>query len=508
MRLIDCLIGCRTAEQTKHVPPISMAPTFTPGRGAMHRQSRAGTGRGLNVLNGLPGQAHLDANHTRRLKHTHSLTNHTQKQARCVLGLQCGSGTSRNRLSVSTAAASDGKSGKPWEEKTARLVLEDGSVWPGIGFGAEGTVVAEVVFNTSLTGYQEILTDPSYKGQFVVFTQPHIGNVGINQGDMESQQCHLKGVIIRHRSEIVSNYRSVSTLDDYLKSEGVIAISGVDTRALTRILRVTGSLVGVLCTDPSVDDKELVEKAKSWSILGKDLLAEVTCDRPYIWKGETEDEWEFMSSNGSGENGAGTKSGTDKLRVVAYDYGVKTNILKRLASHGCEVTVVPADYPADKVIEMDPDGVFFSNGPGDPSAAPYAVENAKKIIGEKPTFGICMGHQIMGQAFGGSIFKLKFGHHGGNHPIKNTVTNQIEISAQNHNYAIDPASLPDSVRVTHINLNDGTCAGMVSEELNAMTIQYHPEASPGPHDADVAFEQFVTMMKLERAQKSKQAAAA
>lgn len=430
----------------------------------------------------------------------------TWKRAQCVLDVNS-SRRSQSRRSVSTAATSDGQGGKPWEEKKARLVLEDGSVWPGVSFGAEGTVVAEVVFNTSLTGYQEILTDPSYKGQFVVFTQPHIGNVGINEGDMESGQCHLKGVIIRHNSELVSNYRSVSTLGDYLKAQGVIGISGVDTRALTRILRVTGSLVGVLCTDPSVDEGTLIEKAKSWSILGKDLLAEVSCSRPYIWQEETEEEWEFKS-NGSLENGASSPLVGDKLRVVAYDYGVKTNILKRLASHGCEVTVVPADYPADKVIEMDPDGVFFSNGPGDPSAAPYAVENAKKIIGDRPTFGICMGHQIMGQAFGGSIFKLKFGHHGGNHPIKNTVTNQIEISAQNHNYAIDPESLPGHVEVTHINLNDGTCAGMVSKELNAMTIQYHPEASPGPHDADVAFEQFVSMMKAERAQKSKQTAAA
>ena len=415
---------------------------------------------------------------------------------------------------------------KPWRENDARLVLENGAVFPGYSFGHTSSEVylAEVVFNTSLTGYQEILTDPSYHGQMVCFTQPHIGNVGINEGDMECEKgCHLRGVVCRHLSETVSNYRSVETLDEYLKRQEVVGIAGVDTRQHTRQLRDTGSLVGVVCTDASKTDAELAEMASSWSILGKDLLKEVTCKEPYQWRDETEEEWEFQAIVGGGSDTVATSKAGD-LKVVAYDFGIKSNILKRLSSRGCDVTVVPADYPWEEVMKMEPDGVFFSNGPGDPSAAPYAVDNAKNIIGKLPCFGICMGHQILGQAFGGTTFKLKFGHHGGNHPIKNTLTDAIEISAQNHNFAVDPATLPDSVQVTHVNLNDGTgergatktssstptawrltsssflslsppVAGMVSKELNVLTIQYHPEASPGPHDADVAFDQFVQMMK-------------
>uniref|UniRef100_A0A7S3E1U0 Carbamoyl phosphate synthase arginine-specific small chain n=1 Tax=Chloropicon laureae TaxID=464258 RepID=A0A7S3E1U0_9CHLO len=386
---------------------------------------------------------------------------------------------------------------KPWKENDARLVLENGDVYPGYAFGHTGdkTYVAEVVFNTSLTGYQEILTDPSYHGQMVCFTQPHIGNVGINEGDMEcGHGCHLSGVVVKHLSENVSNYRSVETLEQYLERQGVVGIAGVDTRQLTRVLREKGSLVGVVCTDASISDEALVQQATEWSILGKDLLKEVTCKEPYEWKEETEGEWEFKDTLHIGGKAGHTDDGKD-LKVVAYDFGIKSNILKRLSSRGCSVTVVPADYPWEKVLEMSPDGVFFSNGPGDPSAAPYAVENAKNIIGKLPAFGICMGHQILGQAFGGTTYKLKFGHHGGNHPIKNTLTGLIEISAQNHNFAVDPDTLPSDVTVTHVNLNDGTVAGMVSQEKNVLTIQYHPEASPGPHDADVAFDQFVSMMR-------------
>jgi len=399
----------------------------------------------------------------------------------------------------SASKASEGNAnGKPWRDYDARLVLENGDVYEGFAFGAtdKKEYLAEVVFNTSLTGYQEILTDPSYAGQMVCFTQPHIGNVGINEGDMECKHgCHLDGIVIRHLSEVVSNYRSVETLDAYLKRQGVVGIAGVDTRQLTRVLREKGSLVGVVCTDETVSNDDLVKKCTEWSILGKDLLKEVTCKEPYEWKTNTEEEWEFEDlTNLVGEK-TFTKGKGKGLKVVAYDYGIKSNILKRLASKGCHITVVPADYPWEKVLEMQPDGVFFSNGPGDPSAAPYAVENAKNIIGKLPAFGICMGHQILGQAFGGKTFKLKFGHHGGNHPIKNNLTDAIEISAQNHNFAVDPATLPSHVQVTHVNLNDGTVAGMVSKDMNVLTIQYHPEASPGPHDADVAFDQFVDMMK-------------
>lgn len=351
--------------------------------------------------------------------------------------------------------------------------------------------VGECVFNTSLTGYQEILTDPSYKGQFVVFTYPHIGNVGINLEDMESTQCHLGGVIVRDLSLRVSNYRSAMTLDAYLKKQGVLGIADVDTRAITRRLRVTGCLNGVITTDTNISDADLVAKTKAWTIVGKDLIKEVTCTEPYVWKDPTGTEWEFAGA-------AKTANGGKPFEVVAYDFGIKHNILRRLASFGCQITVVPADFPAEKVLEMNPDGVFFSNGPGDPSAVPYAVENAKKILGKKPVFGICMGHQVLGQAFGAKTFKLPFGHHGGNHPIRFEPTGRIEISAQNHNFAVDPETLPPEVTVSHINLNDGTCAGMLAPSMKAMTIQYHPEASPGPHDADVCFEQYVKMMADER----------
>lgn len=347
------------------------------------------------------------------------------------------------------------------------------------------------MFNTSLTGYQEILTDPSYKGQFVVFTYPHIGNVGINLEDMESDQCHLGGVIARDLSLRVSNYRSAMTLDAYLKAQGVLGIADVDTRAITRRLRVTGCLNGVISTDAAVPDAELLAMTKSWTIVGKDLIREVTCTEPYEWKDPTGAEWEFSAE-------AQAWSGGRPFSVVAYDFGIKHNILRRLASFGCKITVVPADFPADKVLGMAPDGVFFSNGPGDPSAVPYAVANAKAIVGKKPVFGICMGHQVLGQALGATTFKLPFGHHGGNHPIRFNSTGRIEISAQNHNFAVDPTTLPAGVEVSHINLNDGTCAGLVAPALNLMTIQYHPEASPGPHDADVCFEQYVKMMAAER----------
>lgn len=378
----------------------------------------------------------------------------------------------------------------PFKKKDARLVLENGSVFTGTSFGAQGTEVGEVVFNTSITGYQEIMTDPSYKGQFVVFTHPHIGNVGINDDDEESEKCHLGAVIVRDLSIVVSNYRSVMTLDQYCKKHNVLGISGIDTRALTKVLRETGCLNGVLCTDASKTDEELVAMTKNWTIVGQDLLKVVSCAEPYEWKDPTVDEWEFSQE-------AQEAAGGKRFKVVAYDFGIKHNILRRLASYGCSITVVPADYPADKVMALNPDGVFFSNGPGDPSAAPYAVENAKAILGKKPVFGICMGHQILGQAFGGKTFKLKFGHHGGNHPIRHNPSGRVEISAQNHNFAVDPDTLPEGVEVTHINLNDGTCAGMVYPAKKAMTIQYHPEASPGPHDADICFQQFYEMMKAE-----------
>lgn len=395
-------------------------------------------------------------------------------------------------------------SNPPWTENDARLVLEDGSVWPGIAFGARASAVGEAVFNTSLTGYQEILTDPSYKGQFVVFTVPHIGNVGINPEDMESGKVHLSGVIVRDLSSAVSNYRSRQTLDEYLRRQGVPGIAGVDTRALTLRLRETGCLNAVICADASVPDEELVERARAFSIVGKDLISEVTCPEPYVWsEGATAAEWEF--------SGPARISAADKearpFAVVAYDFGIKRNILRRLASFGCKLTVVPASTPAADVLAMSPDGVFLSNGPGDPSAVPYAVAAAKELLGKQPIFGICMGHQVLGQALGGSTFKLKFGHHGGNHPIRYKPSGRVEISAQNHNFAVDPATLPADAEVTHINLNDGTCAGILVKDKAALGIQYHPEASPGPHDADVCFEMFVEEMAKARAAKKDAVAA-
>lgn len=308
---------------------------------------------------------------------------------------------------------------------------------------------------------------------------------------MESTQCHLGGVIVRDLSLKVSNYRSAMTLDAYLKEQKVMGIANVDTRAITRRLRVTGCLNGVITTDKSKSDEQLIEMTKSWTIVGQDLIKDVTCTEPYEWKDPTGEEWEFGVDTKSASNGK-------PFSVVAYDFGIKHNILRRLASFGCKITVVPADYPAEKVLAMNPDGVFFSNGPGDPSAVPYAVDNARAILGKKPVFGICMGHQVLGQALGAKTFKLPFGHHGGNHPIRFNSTGRIEISAQNHNFAVDPDTLPADVDVSHINLNDGTCAGLLAPSMQVMTIQYHPEASPGPHDADICFQQYVDMMASAR----------
>lgn len=377
---------------------------------------------------------------------------------------------------------------KPWKTADARLVLKDGSVWRAKSFGASGTQVGEVVFNTSLTGYQEILTDPSYAGQFVLMTNPHIGNTGVNIADEESQECFLAGLVIRNLSNCVSNWRSTESLPEYLTKRNVMGIYDVDTRAITRRLREVGSLIGVLSTDSSKSDDELLIMAHQWDIIGKDLIQDVTCTQPYEWKDTTGEEWNFNTDG----------KVSDKLHVVAYDFGIKHNILRRLASYGCKITVVPCKWPSSEVLKLKPDGVLFSNGPGDPSAVPYAVENVKNVLGKVPVFGICMGHQLLGQALGGKTFKMKFGHHGGNHPVRDLRSGSVVISAQNHNYAVDPATLPEGVEVTHINLNDGTCAGLSFPALKAMSLQYHPESSPGPHDSDPSFFEFVQLMQEKK----------
>lgn len=310
---------------------------------------------------------------------------------------------------------------------------------------------------------------------------------------MESSKVHLGGVVVRDLSPTVSNYRSTQTLDAFLRAQGVPGIAGVDTRALTLRLRESGCLNAVICHDAAVPAADLVARAQAFSIAGVDLIAQVSCGQPYEWSTPTAAEWEF---NPKARAGAPSRPSTP-YHVVAYDFGVKENILRRLASLGCRLTVVPASTPAAAVAALAPDGVFLSNGPGDPSAVPYAVDAVRALLGKQPIFGICMGHQVLGQALGGSTYKLKFGHHGGNHPIR-APTGRIEISAQNHNFAVDPATLPPGAAVSHINLNDGTCAGLAVPALGALSIQYHPEASPGPHDADVCFEAFIDLMAESR----------
>jgi carbamoyl-phosphate synthase small subunit len=368
---------------------------------------------------------------------------------------------------------------------SARLALEDGSVWPGTAFGATGTQPGEVVFNTSLTGYQEILTDPSYAGQIVVMTAPQIGNTGINLDDHEARQAFLSGLVVRDLSPRVSNWRSSATLPDWLAAQGRIGISGIDTRALTRRLRSGGTLKGMISTDAALSDADLVEQARRWPGLdGVDLVQAVSCVEPYNWTEPADPQWET----------ARAESAPARFHVVAYDFGIKQNILRRLAAAGCRVTVVPALMPARDVLALHPDGVLLSNGPGDPSALPYAVEATQGLLGQVPVFGICLGHQLLGQALGGRTYRLKFGHHGGNQPVKHLPTGRVEISAHNHNFAVDPASLPPDVEVTHVNLNDDCCEGLRHRTIPALSIQYHPEAAPGPHDALPLFDEFVALM--------------
>lgn len=373
----------------------------------------------------------------------------------------------------------------------ALLALEDGSVFRGEAFGGSGTFEGEVCFNTSMTGYQEILTDPSYKGQMVVMTYPEIGNYGIAPEDEESYRPHVGGLIVRELSPVASNWRSRETLDSYLARHGIPGIQGIDTRALTKKLRVVGSMKGVLTTE-ALSDAAAVDRARAWrGLIGVDYVKEVTHREAFDWDetGEKSRLWRDAHELGQNPQSGGLEPA--RHRIVAFDFGMKYNILRSLRRHGFSVRVVPATTSAEDVLAMNPDGVFLSNGPGDPAALDYAHRAVQGILGKKPIFGICLGHQVLGHALGGRTFKLKFGHRGGNQPVKDLVTGRVAITSQNHGFAVDPESLPTGeVEVSHINLNDGTCEGLRHRSCPAFSVQYHPEAAPGPHDADYFFGEF------------------
>lgn len=369
--------------------------------------------------------------------------------------------------------------------KPALLALEDGTTWSGEAFGAIGERAGEVVFNTAMTGYQEVLTDPSYYGQIVVMTAPHIGNTGVNLEDEESQKVWLSGFVVRAASPRVSNWRASASLDQYLRDQGVVGITNLDTRALVRHIRSVGAMRGVISSqDP--DPQQLIAAARAApSMVGLDLVPYVTCAEPYHWTEGNSGEWR--------NNGKHPQSELP-FHVVAYDFGIKRNILRLLSERGCRITVVPATTSADEALALQPDGIFLSNGPGDPAMVTYGVETVRQLLGKKPVFGICLGHQILGLALGGTTYKLRFGHHGANQPVSNTDTGIVEISSHNHGFAVDAASLPKHVEVTHSNLNDGCVEGLRSRELCAFSVQYHPEAAPGPHDASYLFDQFLGWM--------------
>ena len=372
----------------------------------------------------------------------------------------------------------------------AVLALEDGRIFRGRAFGAPVERVGEVVFNTSLTGYQEIFTDPSYAGQIVVLTNPHIGNYGTSPSDAESAHPYIEGLVVREFSPVASNWRSTEVADEYLERSGVPVIAEIDTRAVVRHLRANGCLRGVIST-ATEDVEALVAKARAHRRMdGTDLASVVTTKKIYEWSAD-----EVRNQSGDSLLPGSDEAAVEPMHVVAYDFGIKQNILRMLTRENCRVTVVPAKTTAAEVLEMNPDGVFFSNGPGDPEPLEYAVSNIRELQGKKPLFGICLGHQLFGLALGGRTYKLKFGHHGGNHPIKNLETGKVEITSQNHNFNVDPESLPKDVVQTHVNLNDNTLAGLKHKSDPMFSVQYHPEASPGPHDSHYLFRDFRKMME-------------
>ena len=373
----------------------------------------------------------------------------------------------------------------------AILALENGTWYRGVSAGAEGETSGEVVFNTSMTGYQEVLTDPSYAGQIVTMTCPEIGNYGVSPEDVESRAPQVAGFIVREESPVASNWRAEGTLRDYLVRHKIVAIADIDTRALTRLLRSSGVMRGVIATGDALDPTALVERANAIPRMeGSDLVRGVTSAAAFDWPQEDPDEFGVTPE----------RRARRRLKIAAYDYGMKWNIMRRLSAHGCDVRVFPATVPASDLLATNPDGVFLSNGPGDPAALTYAIESAKALVESNvPVFGICLGHQILGLAMSGSTFKLKFGHRGANHPVKKLETGKVEITSQNHGFAVDPKSLPGDVEVTHLNLYDGTVEGIRHRSQPVFAVQYHPEASPGPHDADYLFDDFIQLIEDRRA---------
>ena len=362
--------------------------------------------------------------------------------------------------------------------KLVKLVLENGTVFSGVSFGAEGETIGEVCFNTGMTGYQEILTDPSYCGQLITMTYPHIGNYGVNPEDVESNKVQAAGFIVREENVVPSNFKSTQSLGDYLREQKIVGIQEIDTRMLTRIIRDEGAMNGII-SSVDLDENSLLKKVKAApSMTGMDLAKVVTTPNSYDWRMEKGDRRKEVA----------------RFKIATIDFGIKHNILRLLESHGCEVTVFPATATATEILKINPDGIFLSNGPGDPAAVTYGIETVKSLLGKKPIFGICLGHQILALALGAKTYKLKFGHRGCNHPVKNLETGKVEITSQNHGFAVDPETIPKNVVITHNSLNDQTVEGLKCTDVPAFSVQYHPESSPGPHDSRYLFEEFIKLM--------------